>query len=1052
MAAPLAVNRRWPIPLLIVFGAALLVLILYGARTYIAQSMAGEWLRQHGVASDMRVRDVSFTGLRAEVQLGRPDAPDLVVDELDVRYVIKGPWAGTWFGLEPRSVRLIRPRMTLRWDGQGLSYGSLTTLIDDFLKRPPNKVPLSSVTIEQGLVRLSTPYGPVVARGDATILRGVLVRFVGQVDPMRLAGHEVALVSAGGPLRVVHTGAALTVEATLTVESARFAGATVSRGQVTLTGSAPYPDPKARAVSGPVNLTLHGRAAVLSGDGGRSQQADLNLTFVGSGRQAERVFNAKGSLRGLASLASAARSGAHAADAAITLDLPKVSVAVDPGGYDVAGSGSANLSAASVETGTSAVVGAAAQLAVAGLTLSNRSGKKAWKAQLSGKARAARLAGNGFVFTSAQSDFSGFIGSTGTSLAGSLAAMGALDAASARTLTAPLAGAPAYANAARRALSRFHLGVPSVRLTLGDAAQLALGAPARLDAANGALLVISPRRGYPLLVLAGAAGHGALDLEVAGGGLPSLNAQIPAWTRRGAQMEARLNAEGVLDVGPAKKLRLQVTGLARHSGNAFSYSLDACAPLTIHEIAVGQNRISMFTANLCPAQVPLITADGGGWRAAGRYTDASALVAPADIGVAAAAGRFDLTGGAEGVRSGAVDLLDAKVADNAALPRFLAQRARGRLDAAGQVWRGRFVVATPGGHDLALVTLEHSVATGAGHVDVDAHALMFTKQGLQPASLSPLAGFAREAEGPVDFRGRFDWTASATTSSGVVTTTGLTLKSPLGVVQTVRSKITLTSLAPLLTAPGQSLTIERVDAVTPLDSVATTFEVVASAVKLSAASAKVAKGQVRLEPMDVPFGRHATLRGALVLDHVDLGELIAASSLADSVKVDAVVDGRLPFEVGPNGFHFLEGRISAVKPGRISIARAAITGVQTASGAPAGLGQPSNAVQDFAYQALENLAFEQMDAAVQSRPNGRLGVVFHIRGRHDPPKRQKADLKLTDLLNGSAFKHPIPLPSDVPIDLNLDTSLNFDELLAAFRDIWKRDGGDRSAPVQPAGG
>ena len=151
MAAPMVVKRRRPIPLLIMFAAALLVLILYGARTYIAQSIASDWLRQRGVASELGVRDVSFTGLRAQVRLGRPDAPDLVVDEIDVDYVVNGPWAGKWFGLEPHSVRLIRPRMTLRWDGQGLTYGSLTTLINDFLKRPPNKVPLSSVGELAGL-------------------------------------------------------------------------------------------------------------------------------------------------------------------------------------------------------------------------------------------------------------------------------------------------------------------------------------------------------------------------------------------------------------------------------------------------------------------------------------------------------------------------------------------------------------------------------------------------------------------------------------------------------------------------------------------------------------------------------------------------------------------------------------------------------------------------------------------------------------------------------------------------------------------------------------
>ena len=42
---------------------------------------------------------------------------------------------------------------------------------------------------------------------------------------------------------------------------------------------------------------------------------------------------------------------------------------------------------------------------------------------------------------------------------------------------------------------------------------------------------------------------------------------------------------------------------------------------------------------------------------------------------------------------------------------------------------------------------------------------------------------------------------------------------------------------------------------------------------------------------------------------------------------------------------------------------------------------------------------------------------------------------------GTAFNRPIPLPSGTPVDLTLDTSLNFDDLMAAYA--------RRSDPVQP---
>jgi hypothetical protein len=40
-------------------------------------------------------------------------------------------------------------------------------------------------------------------------------------------------------------------------------------------------------------------------------------------------------------------------------------------------------------------------------------------------------------------------------------------------------------------------------------------------------------------------------------------------------------------------------------------------------------------------------------------------------------------------------------------------------------------------------------------------------------------------------------------------------------------------------------------------------------------------------------------------------------------------------------------------------------------------------------------------------------------------------------LNGSAFQRRIPLPAKTPVDLTLDTSLNFDELIAAAKRAWE---------------
>jgi hypothetical protein len=94
-----------------------------------------------------------------------------------------------------------------------------------------------------------------------------------------------------------------------------------------------------------------------------------------------------------------------------------------------------------------------------------------------------------------------------------------------------------------------------------------------------------------------------------------------------------------------------------------------------------------------------------------------------------------------------------------------------------------------------------------------------------------------------------------------------------------------------------------------------------------------------------------------------------------------------------------------------------------------------------------------MSAELNSVAGGRLQVVFHIKGRSDPPKPQTANVAISDILNGTALYKPIPLPSGTPIDLTLDTSLNFDELLKSYAEAWSKrvnpEGHPDGAGVKP---
>ena len=185
-----------------------------------------------------------------------------------------------------------------------------------------------------------------------------------------------------------------------------------------------------------------------------------------------------------------------------------------------------------------------------------------------------------------------------------------------------------------------------------------------------------------------------------------------------------------------------------------------------------------------------------------------------------------------------------------------------------------------------------------------------------------------------------------------------------------------------------------------------------------------------------------------MLENVQLGEVIAGSGFGDKVSLDAVVSGRLPFTSDRvNGVRIAGGSLAAVQPGRLSIAREALSDLEAGGG---GEGVPPNTVQDLAYQAMENLSFDILSAEVNSLDEGRIGVLFRIRGRHDPPQRQELRISIAEFISREFLNRPLPLPSDTGIDLTLDTTLNLNQLIGDLLELNRaRDGRPSAEAAAP---
>uniref|UniRef100_UPI0035AF9499 intermembrane phospholipid transport protein YdbH family protein n=1 Tax=Brevundimonas sp. TaxID=1871086 RepID=UPI0035AF9499 len=411
------------------------------------------------------------------------------------------------------------------------------------------------------------------------------------------------------------------------------------------------------------------------------------------------------------------------------------------------------------------------------------------------------------------------------------------------------------------------------------------------------------------------------------------------------------------------------------------------------------------------------------------------------VGVRKAEGGLVAVGGGSGL---GLDLrADASTLVDTTTPRrFNPLAAVGSVSLRNETWDGALDLSREG-TALGRLTVAHDGRAGAGGVTIDAPSIVFAEGGLQPADLSPLAAdfVGSPATGSVAFEGRVDWREGAEGSSGGrLTIPGLDFASPAGPVKGLRGTVDFTSLAPLVAAPGQRLTADRLESVAPLTDIELVFGLDQAAVTIEGGDLTAAGGVLRVAPFAVPLDRSQPFGGVLVLENVQLGEVIAGAGFEDKVRLDAVVSGRLPFTYDPAvGLRISGGTLYAVQPGRLSIQREALSGLEAGGGGEA---VPPNTVQDLAYQAMENLSFDILSAEVNSLDEGRLSVLFRIRGRHDPPQRQELRVSIAEFISREFLNRELPLPSGTGIDLTLDTTLNANQLVGDLLELNRARNGD----------
>jgi len=1022
--------------------STLLAIVWLNRRAAAREVLVG-WLDQRGIQAEVEVERLEINGFVGRVRIGDPADPDVTIQRVEVDYALGLPWSSGGIGLTPGRIRLVRPVARASWRGGRLSFGSLDPLIAELSARPPRPDSRGpTVIVETGRLRLETELGPLSLVADARVDDGRLIRLSARMPAASLRSGESEARGLGGTLELATSGDRMALA--FDVAAARFAAAGLSGDGARLSGTAslPYPDLKARRGDGQaaIDLTLTGQRLAV----GETAATDATLTLAGQGQVAGWIetldIDGMATTRLRAARLTAPGLSARAAD--LVSSDARVRLATGADGPNWSADGPVRLRAGA---GTAAdLILTGLNLASTRLVLSGAPGGILARGPLS--ARATRAAFDALSLEDASGRFDLDFGSarpTALILTGSLAAgHGAW----------PLFGAVAADDVPelaemKQALGNFALDVPVMRLSSGDAGvAVVLGAPARLTPVNGGVLTLNPA-GTPIYAAGPGQqrGGGALSLtSTRGRGLPEAAFAVPDWRLTAGGFQARLDGRAALDFGLARGLGLTTRGVLATEGGRLTYAPEGCLRFTAQRLELEDNDVMDLSGDLCADNGPLVVSQNGRWRAGGRLNGVAATAPFLAMAFEDVDGTAFATGSADGLSLEA-RIASARVEDATRPRRFNPLTASGTATLADARWNGAFDLSR-NETGLGRLTLAHDGTKGQGGIAIDAPSLIFADGGLQPADLSPLvADFVQSpATGSAAFSGRIDWDIAlpdAGSSSGRLIIPGLDFVSPAGAVKGLSGTIDFTNLAPLTTAPNQTLRIATLESIAPLTDLDLTFALDKAAIAVAGGEIKAAGGTVRVEPFSVPLDRRP-FSGVIVLDRVQLGDLIAGAGFGDSVSLDAVVSGRLPFTSDPDaGVRITAGTLFAAQPGRLSIQRKALSGLEAGGGGEV----PPGTVEDMAYQAMENLAFDLLTAEVNSLDEGRVGVLFHIVGRHDPPQHQELRLTLPELISRDFLNRPLPLPSDTGIDLTLDTTLNLNQLVADLLAVNRARNGDPDA-------
>lgn len=286
--------------------------------------------------------------------------------------------------------------------------------------------------------------------------------------------------------------------------------------------------------------------------------------------------------------------------------------------------------------------------------------------------------------------------------------------------------------------------------------------------------------------------------------------------------------------------------------------------------------------------------------------------------------------------------------------------------------------ATVGGADGAFVLDAegvHDIDTGRGRAHLTVYPLVFVPGGLQPVTLSPAASaMLRNASGRVSLEGAIEWPGRDVPPDDPLTLTldDLAFTGSLGTVSGLSGSVAVSSIDPLTTLLGQTLTATGIDVGVPIAEPKVAFHIDQDLnLVLESVQARFADGAVRTEGVTVPLTSSEPVSMLLDVAGVDAGRLAEVTEL-DGLTATGSLAGRLPlvwdFE---RGLSVRRARLTAVNPGGT---------VKYRPETPPPALQDAGEEVSLLMEAVRNLEYEQFEIEADGRPGEPFDIRLRVRG------------------------------------------------------------------------